>query len=71
MTKLVVDVAVNDGESLTNKIAQLIANPRIRRWRDEGQTRVLRNMRTERDHTKPNIYKITFSYELEEEEQYV
>ena len=66
MTEVIVDVALRDGETLTQKIGQVIGLVDVRKMVEPGMARVLRQMRTERDHSQVGHYTVRFMYELEE-----
>ncbi|GEM_PF-5690384 len=69
MSQVVVDLIVRDGETLTQKIAEIIAIPAVRRR--ESPAEVLRNMRTEKDHRRWGGYRLTLEYAPVEEEELV
>lgn len=69
MTEVTMDVALREGESLTYKVGQIIAGIRLRKELAPGRAEVLRQMRTEKDHTRQGVYRITFGYELVEEDE--
>lgn len=67
MTELYVDVPVYPGETLTHKVAQIIALPEIRVRNDGGVQHVLRGMHTQPHGKLAGYYTIRFEYEACEE----
>jgi hypothetical protein len=68
VTELIVDVPIRPGESLTNKVAEIIALPAIRERNEGGVPHVLRGMHTERHGKLPGYFQIRFEYEAVEVE---
>lgn len=67
MTRVIVDVSLRQGESLTQKIGQIIAMPEIRARQESGILHTLRGMRTMPHSKLSNYYTIEFEYEPCEE----
>ena len=63
MTELIVEVPIRPGESLTNKVAEIIALPAIRERCDGGVPHVLRGMHTEPHKKRAGYFQIRFEYE--------
>ena len=64
-----VAVAVMNGETLTSKIGQIIADPNVRMKKEGGVVHVMRNMTARPEQGRPGHYMVTFSYEPYEEQQ--
>ena len=67
--ELVVDVLRRRGDTLSQKIGDAIRERAVRK--EVSPVQVLRQMRSERDHSRFNYYKLTLVYEPVEEEQLV
>jgi hypothetical protein len=67
VTELYVDVPVSAGETLQNKVAQIIALPEIRERSERGVLHVLRGMSTKPHGKLQGYYTIRFEYEACEE----
>jgi hypothetical protein len=68
MSEVQVELNLQYGESLDAKVAQIIAGPNIMAREQEGCREVLRQLKTLRDHSRPNIYVVQLSYERIEED---
>jgi len=64
-----VAVAVQNGETLTSKIGQIIADPNVRMRREGGVVHVMRHMTARPEQGRPGQYVVTFSYEPYEEQE--